>query len=158
MTMPNRERAELLKKEVDGAYSESWDLQARAQVFNKAFLATVLEILKEEKLLAKCQWQFNSFSMYLTLSAMGDWKDFPEIVNLLEPGYHDSYRLTEEGPNLLFSDGEVHLELERETASQMIQDLGITIVHDNLEDKRKKLVAQLKDLTELITLVEGLNE
>jgi len=48
MTMPNRERAELLKKEVDGAYSESWDLQARAQVFNKAFLATVLEILKEE--------------------------------------------------------------------------------------------------------------
>ena len=114
MTMPNRERAEILQKEVDTLYQESWDLQAKAGKLSDARFTAMGEIIKEEKLLAKCPWVFNTFiTGFLRLDAMGTWDDFPEVVELLEPDHLDNFCLgsRETGPNLCFSDGAMWLDL-----------------------------------------------
>lgn len=159
MTMPNRERADILKQEADTLYQESWDLQAKAGKLLSARSTTWGEIIKEEKLLAKCPWVFNTFiTGFLRLDAMGTWDDFPEVVELLEPDHHDNFRLgsREAGPRLCFSDGAMWLDLERDTAEEMIQALGISIDITALQTKVDRLEQSRLDTIDLLSLMRRL--
>lgn len=156
MTMPNRERVEILQKEADTLYKESWDLQAKAAKLLDARSTTWGEIIKEEKLLAKCPWVFNTFiTGFLRLDAMGTWDDFPEVVELLEPDHHDNICLgsREDGPRLCFSDGDMWLDLERDTAKEMIQALGITIDITALQIKVDRLEENRLETLDLLILM-----
>jgi len=157
--MPNRERADILKKEIDTIYEESFELQAKAAKVIEARDATLGDIIKEEKLLAKRPWRYDGCtSMNLNLTAIGIEDDFPEVVELLEPGHHANFCLGshEDGPRLCFSDGVMYLRFDRDTAKETIEAFGLTIDLGNLTEKQKRQQKDLLELEGLITVMKGI--
>jgi len=155
--MNNRERADALKGEADILYDHSWELQEKAGALMKARLQTLLDVLKEEKILSQCKWRFDRFAVnYLYLVCKGTWNDLKGIRELLCPEYHEHYMFSDD-VRLWFSDGDVGLELTRETAEDFVVAHGLTIDVSDLKERLTKRESEVQDLKELISLMECLN-
>jgi|WetSurMetagenome_2_1015567.scaffolds.fasta_scaffold01858_7 hypothetical protein len=106
------------------------------------------EIIKAERLLAKCPWivslKSNPREASFDLIAVEYWEQFPEICNLLKPSNHDSYYLGIEDKydiQLWFSDGRLSLQFDTdEIAYQFIKEYGIEVNTESLLENRDRAV------------------
>ena len=79
--------SETVRKQMNLLSQQDCDLQLQIERVRVA-------IIRDEKLLTKKPWQYcpcDYRGVTFSLNCMGNWHDFPELLELLKPDYHDGY-------------------------------------------------------------------
>lgn len=148
--MTNRERLTELSKAIDAlsdAANKAWRDTAP---FQREQVKVLAKIIIDEKLLA-AEWEvISSDSHSISLLAAGGWDNFPELRELLKPDYHEHYNFWDGSATLRFDDGVVTLMLELATATEFVQQHGITLSLEHLTRERGRLAKRLATADELL--------
>ena len=158
--LDDRERLDILR-DIRNAYNEEGNKAfENASVLCQEEARIFARIIQDEKLLAG-HWTLNdserTASNWINLEADDMWDKFPDLVDLLEPSYHECYCFWEDcSQTLRFDDGSLTLRLPHDVAVQFIKDHGIVVGLDRLIDRRDTLAEKLNVANRLLAEMRAL--
>ena len=156
---------EALDREVDANYKKQSQVQQEASDLKEQEMKLRSELIFLKKILCKKPWTYDSDSRF-----SGRYDDYfkdNETLGRLDD-YHTRIQL-EEFVDLIISDGDIYLRfsslypelddhLVKEKMKSFVKRWGISLEVKNLEEKRQRRLAELKQIEQLLKQLEELQQ